>query len=446
MKNLKKRLVRISVGVGVVIVFLVTISLVASWMIDTPAIRSRIQQEISQRAGVAVDFQRLSISFFPAPHLVVKKANVSMPEMFDGTFESLQVFPAIMPLFKGEVGLDKLEIESPNFTLPLPATVRDTDKEGEPLSIEAIENQMRSQLGLLAEKVPNIEINDGSLKFLQDEEPLVTFSDLQVDIDFFFEKFKFTLDCKSNLAESLSLRGSIEKDKLKSKGHFQIEQIKAQVLAEYFFPQEEYGLGEALADIDLQFSAEGLKTLQAELKSTVPSFVLYRGDQQTALKEMQLQGTLQAMEKGITVSLADLSLGSPQLHLAGKLNIDRKSSLVTIDLNGRDIAMQPFRETAESLAGDIAVVKLISVIARGGTINQATLKAQGNSFSEVFDVENMQVAGRFSDGKIQVPDVDIKFDSVTGEVELSDTILHVYNFGAQWGETTVAGISAQFTL
>ena len=444
MKNLKKTLTRISIGVGVLIVFLVTISLVASRMIDTPAMRSRIQQEIYQKAGVAVDFQNLSISLFPAPNLVVNQARVSMPEMFDGTFESLQIFPAILPLFKGKIGLDKIEIESPDFTLPFPALAPSPENKEEPISISDIEDQVKSILNLLARNVPNIEVNDGSLKFLQEEKPLLFVSGLQVDIDYFLGKFKLQLSCDSNLTDTVSLQGSIATENLQSKGHLQIQQIKAHELIGYVLPQEEYGLEEALVDVDLQFTADGLKNLQAELQSAVPSIVLYRGDNKAVAREMQLQGTLKATENEFTASVTGLSLGSPRLQLAGQVTMDRKAPQVTIDVNGKDLALMPFWEATLPLWDDFPLVVLIGGIVKGGSIDNVTIKAEGNSFSEAFAVENIHLTGRFSDGKLFLPDIDIEIDSVHGEVEQSGTLLQVQNFGAHWGNTTVADISAQY--
>jgi len=446
MKNLKKTLFRISAVVGVLFVLMVTISLVATRMIDTAVMRSRVQQEISDIAGVDIDFQRLSISFFPSPHLVVEQARVSMVEMFDGTFESLQIFPAIMPLFKGKIGLARIEIESPDFTMPFPAIAPPTEKKEERLSSSAIEEKVTSILFLLARNVPNIEVNNGTLKFMQEEKPVIVVGDLQVDIEYFSENFKFILSCNSNIAETISLKGSIFPDNLNSKGHIRLQQVQAQVLTDYFFPQEEYGLEDALVNVNLQFTADGIETFQAELQGSAPSLVIYRGDNQSVVKEVQLKGSLQATENGITATLGDFILGSPQLHLAGELTMDRKSSLVVVDLSGRDIPLQPLREAVLPLAGDIRVVKLFGDIVRGGNLDKVTLKAQGNSFSEVFTLENMHFAGRLSNGKIIVPDINIEIDSIKGEVELSDTILQFQNLRAKWGSTSVTSISAELTL
>jgi hypothetical protein len=415
-------------------------------MVDTPAMRSRVQQEISEKAGVNIDFQSLSISFFPSPHLVVKKANVSMPEMFDGTFESLQVFPAIMPLFKGEVGLDKIEIESPDFTVPFPAPVQSSANEEESHAAAEIEEQMRTILAILAEYVPNIEINDGSLKFLQREEHLFVVNNLQVDIEYFWGEFKFKLSCGSNFTDNVSLQGSIAKDNLKSKGKLQLQQIKAHELIGYLLPQEKYGLDDALVDVDLQFTADGLTNLLAELQSAVPSVVLNRGDNKAIVREMQLQGSLKATEDEFTASATGLSLGSPQLHLAGQVTLNRKTSQVAIDVDGKDIALLPFREAILPLFDDLPLVEVIGGIIKGGSIDNITINTKGNSFSEAFAVENIRITGRLSEGKLLLPDVDIEIDSGSGEFELADKILHVQNFEARWGDTSVADISATYVL
>ncbi|MGW8322640.1 MAG: AsmA family protein, partial [Thermodesulfobacteriota bacterium] len=129
MKSYKRLLLWVTGGLGVILLALLfTLTVVAPRVISSESVKSRIRNEFANAVGGSLDFDRLSIALFPSLGVVVHGASVTVPEKGRGTFETLQVYPRILPLFRGALRIGKLRISEPSFQLDL-AKLPDLGKE-----------------------------------------------------------------------------------------------------------------------------------------------------------------------------------------------------------------------------------------------------------------------------------------------------------------------------
>ena len=70
-----------------------------------------------------------------------------------------------------------------------------------------------------------------------------------------------------------------------------------------------------------------------------PIFTLQRGKTKQVIKARGMQATFSLDDEKTMVSLTRLSLDLPKLDLAGKFVMDRKTSRVSLELEGRDLNM-----------------------------------------------------------------------------------------------------------
>ena len=119
MSKRKKIIIWITGTVGALLVLIFIFLLLAPKLINLGPIRERVLTELSQMVGGEVSFQRVDLSFFPRPEVVIHQASLSIPEITSGNLKVLHAYLKIWPLLKGRVQLDRLKIEGPDFTVKL---------------------------------------------------------------------------------------------------------------------------------------------------------------------------------------------------------------------------------------------------------------------------------------------------------------------------------------
>jgi len=116
----KKKFSYFAIATGIIIIFLLTLVLLSPRFINVEAVKEKIVASVSQKLKGNVDVQKVDISFFPRPHVIIHQARLSLRGKTRGTIESLRVYPEILPLLGGKVRIAKIHAESPEFSLSIP--------------------------------------------------------------------------------------------------------------------------------------------------------------------------------------------------------------------------------------------------------------------------------------------------------------------------------------
>ena len=185
MKKYRNVLLWIAGGLGIALLALMFfLTVVAPRAISSESMKARIRSEFADAVGGTLDFDRLRISLFPWPGVVVHEASVTIPERGRGTFESLQVYPRILPLLGGNVHIGKLRIREPAFQLDLAKLPSEGKGKTEPDPSRSLEERAASLFEVLASKVPNLEVEleDGSLELLDEGQTVFHFQDLDANV------------------------------------------------------------------------------------------------------------------------------------------------------------------------------------------------------------------------------------------------------------------------
>jgi uncharacterized protein involved in outer membrane biogenesis len=156
-------------GLGITLLALVFIlTVVAPGIIGNGSTKARIRDEFAKTAGGTLDFDRLGISLFPRPGVVVYGATLAIPKAGRGAVASVKVCPQLLPLLRGKVRIGKVRIEQPVFRIDLaelPPLGNRTDSSPPP----SLEKMAASLFETLAAKVPNLDlaINQGGLELVE---------------------------------------------------------------------------------------------------------------------------------------------------------------------------------------------------------------------------------------------------------------------------------------
>jgi hypothetical protein len=427
--------------IGSLLVLLFIFLLLLPRLVNLEPINEKIVAAISQKVGGQLEFQRIDLSFFPRPRVMIHQGSVSIPGKVAGTLESLTIYPKILPLLRGRVRMGMVHIEAPDLKMDLPEEPEGKKEEPKAFSFATIEENVGPVLGLMALKAPGliVVVERGRLNLSEENKPVFWFRDIHGRISLPPDRLEIDLSCNSNLWESMSLEAWVDPESFKGNGRIEVTHFQLQRLTDHFFPFATRRVGDSSANLTISLNTDGFKALQAEVQGSLPSLTLQRAHEKVVIRGKTLKGDLHMEEDRITISLAELDLDHPQLRISGTFLIDQTTPRASLELEGREIDVNSMREAALAVGGDIPSVQEIFGMVKGGKIPLITVSAQGSSLADLEKVENIHVKGSIVGGKAFLPGVNVGLEGVNldvrdikGEVVISKGMLEGNNLGARW--------------
>ncbi len=124
--------------------------------INSGVVKKKVNAYFFQKTGGSIAVEESVIHLFPLPHIDIRQVRISVPKKADGLIQSLDIYPALWPLLRGNVQFSKLSLESPRFTIAL-------SEDKEKTSLDEIEAKIN-----LDDKA-EFEITDGQMRISADE-------------------------------------------------------------------------------------------------------------------------------------------------------------------------------------------------------------------------------------------------------------------------------------
>jgi hypothetical protein len=424
--------------IGTLLALFVAFILLFPTLVNLDPIKKRILTRISEEVQGQVTFQRLDFSFFPRPHALIRHGGFSIHGRTNGTFETIELYPNILPLLKGQWGWAKVLVERPDFQIIFPTKFKTDGEVPKSLFSAEIEEALKPILALLAIKAPHfkIEIEDGHMELSQEGEPPFAFQQVKAHIVFPPSELTLHLTCSSDLWELIELKGTLNTENLRGKATVDLKDFCPHKLFNRFLPNALLCLAESQTNLKLSFDFDGTHRLRADMEGTLPHLVLQREKEEVLLSGQKINAAFFMDQGKMELSLTDLSLDSPSLQMTSNFLLDNGSSpKVTLELQGRNLDIVSFRKVVLTLLGDIPTVHKVFQIVRGGHAPWITLIAQGTTFSELKKLDHILIKGVMDHGNIFVPPAGLDLKEVKGEAIISGGILQGKNLEAKLGNS-----------
>ena len=438
MKRFRRRLLWVAGGLGVILLALLfTLTVVAPRVISSESIKTQIRDEFSKAVGGSLDFDRFRISLFPRPGVAVHSASVTIPETGRGTIESLQVYPRILPLFRGNVHIGKVLISEPAFRLDLAKLPGLGRKKTESDPSRSLDKKAASLFEVLASKAPDLEVEleEGRLELVEEGQTVFQIQDLDANVLLPPGGPKVRISCRSNLWQDLSIDARLDAGSLKGDGRIELSRFQPHLLVDHFFPDAGIACSESTLYLRADVRTDGLRKFHGEVKTSIPQMTLSRNNEESVLKVDNLGITFAIEENKTELSLDQLKLDSPRLSMSGKFSMDKAAPDVRLDLEARDMDVDAARKAALCLGGGVRVVRDIFDYVRGGEIPVITFRSRAPALDKLGTSEAYRIEGRIEDGKIHVRGVDLDPEEVVGDVVISHGILEGKKLEARLGNS-----------
>ncbi|NOQ67485.1 MAG: AsmA family protein, partial [Desulfobacterales bacterium] len=367
-----KKLYWAGAGAAFLLVVLLALAVILPRIIDSAWLKETIQTRAAEQVNGKLDFQKAEISILPFPYVALQQVSLNIPETANINLDTIKVYPKLFPLLIGNIKLDKIVIDKPDFSLPLPEKSEKKPEKGKALSLSEILETSTSKLSPVLAAISGLEVN----------------------------------------VHKGVLRLFAAKDEV-----FLVENINASFAVSS-------GTAGLMADIQISGASltafhkdEKIRTIIDNLKGNIQL-----ADQQSSLTVEDL-----------TLSSPQIKLSSSfnfdKTVPGASLDIKSQSA----DITGIREVLPIFINV---LYGDLPMLQEIFDIVRGGSVNQASFRVEGKSPEDLAKFESMVIQGQVKDGKISLADLGLDLQGVNGEIAIAKGVLEGKNLQAKMGNTT----------
>jgi hypothetical protein len=432
--NIYKKIFLWFAGITVVLtIFLLTLAILATQFIHVAYIKEKVITTLSKTLEGKIDLQKTELSFFPRPCIKIQQVRVSIQEKVEGSIKSLKIYPEILPLLIGEIHISKIQAESPDFSIWIPESK-------EKLSLIDIENKLSTLLHILEANASGLDIaiKKGRLNLYKNQSAKLLFQDINAKIGFPPSELKYSITVHSGNSDSIALSGRLDPGNFRGKGSIYVKNLKLHTFLNFLFPDNLKHVVDSIVNLRLTFQSEGIGVLQSEAEGFIPYLFLQNGNQRIIIKGRGIKAAFDINRERTKVSVNKLELYDPQITLSGLLQINNIFHYIDLSLEGKEINVDELRDAALALAGNVPIVRDISVYVTGGKVPLITFHTQGSSLDDLGKTENIVVKGHIIEGKISIRGPDLAFKTVKGDCIISKGILEGSQIQARLGNNQLS--------
>ncbi len=408
-------------------------------LINLDTVKEKIKSQYAKDVGGQIEYEYLKLAIFPRPRLAISKVKFTMPDKVDGTLESLDIYPKILPLFKGNLRIAMLRSRSPRINIRFPEKSDDENKTPDSVSADILQDRLISAIRSMPElKIPTIvlRIRNGRTQFFEGNKRVFILQSINGIIKRSANRFEFDFKCQSNFWESMTMKGQYEEPGFQIKSQIKLNHFRPHALVDSFFPRSALKMTNARTNLTLNIQTDGPERLLAKAAGSIPHLNLRQGSKDLKLTDVSFECEYQSNHKVVTLSLSQLDLKDPRLSLSGRLHADPALPGVQLELEGRQIDVETTQRIALALTENTRKVDQVFEIMQSGVFQRMTLKAQGPSLAELADGDNYVIQGSMVGGKIFIPDVQLNLVDVTGDAKIINGILEGENVQARMGNSS----------
>ncbi|MGO9614149.1 MAG: AsmA-like C-terminal domain-containing protein [Dissulfurispiraceae bacterium] len=421
-------------SLGLIFVFSVVLYFSAAKLINSESVREQIHVYLIEKTGASIRYGNSEFHLFPFPEVIFHHVNMSIPDKTEGSVASLRVYPDFLSFMKGNVLIARVSLETPHFTVKI------SENTGKP-SLEELEENIRSVVHYLVSTTPGLRIviQDGKLDFTVEDKIAFSFDLIQSRLNASKKTLDIELNSRSNLWDYFLISSSIKADDLKSKGIIRLTHLRPDILIARLSRETARRIGVSNVDLSVKFETSGLRVVNASMESLVSGLTVSRGKKRITIGDTIIKGDIEIKPDAASVRIKQAKITWPALNLAGEYTLNRNSGIIKVNLESTSIAVQPVREFALNLWGDIPLVRSIFTIVRGGEIPAIKFYTEGKSLADLGRTENIHIAGKMRAGIIYIEERDLTFRNVAGDVVISRGILESNNVAASLGNHRGSG-------
>ncbi len=423
-----------------VFIFLAVVVMVFTpGLINLEMVKKTIKENISSNVGGRITYRNLKLSYFPRPHVVIREAEISLPESYTINIQWMRIYPKIWPLFKGRLQFDYIKLDYADYFMKLPRIQDAAPAQPERRrSWDEMAKAFTEAVRNLPEfKLPDLDlrVNNGRVNLIDPSGQKFMLRELQARYVRSRAGLDFSLQCKSNLWERIDISGLLDPADFKGHGRVQLSGFRPQTLIAYLFPDSALRMTDTRASVNIDFQSDGAGSIQADVIGTMPLLEFNRRSAKLVVKGVRLKGAVRVDGNSARADLTELGLEYPALNTTGTFSYDENLHDIQLALNGSRIDADSVRQAALALLGESETVRAIFEVIRGGRVPWMTVRVRGRTIRDFGLLDNIVIQGRMTRGRIFIPGAKLDLEEVFGDADISNGILKGEKLQARFGKS-----------
>ncbi|MDD4072088.1 MAG: AsmA-like C-terminal domain-containing protein [Desulfobacterales bacterium] len=426
MIRLQKKYAGAIATVAICTVFLSALLVFSDFFLNRASLTNRIKAIASTRLKTAIEFDRLELSLFFTPHIILKNVGFNTADKASGTVRSLKVYPSLFHLLRGNIHLARIILDSPDILLTLPRKMsREQRPPNHPTPTDSLDKAttLISQiLSLFPDSV--FHMTNGRLALIDQSETVFRFDDIQASGD---KAGAIRLSCRSNLFETLNVEARRVNPRLfKNRGRIELKDFRPHLLTQYFQPDAPLGMADSSLDLDIHFLTDGIKVFKIQTKGVISSLTLLKKQKIFSINGGRVSVDWFRNPKQTRVQLNSLELKNPKATLTGSFVMDHQlteTPPVMLEVSGTEADLTSIRDLTLFIWRDHPVVQKVCRIVNQGTAPSVSVTSSGRSISELGDLDNLVIKASVDEARVRLPRIGWNLQEVKGEVLISGGIL-----------------------
>lgn len=440
-----RKLRKIAIWSGAALTVIIIIGAVCLYLftryVNAELVKSKILTTLSEKTGGIGEIEDISLKYIIPPHVVITGGQFSIPGKLEADFDTLIVYPKIIPLLKGEVKLYYVKLVNPTVKFSMEESQDEVKiPAAEPLTLQGFKSKVITVLNFLDtnEKDSQLEIKNGELSIVKNEEDYFYLNRFNATIEYPNDKLNLYVSGSSSLSDRILFNGWVNTESYDTRGSLRLIGFHPHKVIN-LLKSDENLFSDSNVDLTLGFDIKELEAFNLKLKSPSHKLTLAKGGEELKISGRDLQMDIYADQKTTKVSLNKANLLNPGLKAKGSFSSDKTKGETTLNIEGKDIVVEPSRKGVLMTAGDNHIVDTIFKIVKGGTVPEIALTAKASSIKDLFHKGNYVVKGKLEDGKIFIPGAELDLKEVSGDALISDGLLKGSNINAKMGNSSGTG-------
>ena len=221
-----KKLYWVGAGAVFLLLLLFALAVIVPRVVDSAWLKSTIQAQVAKQVKGEFAFQKAELVILPHPAVSLQQVSLNIPETAQVSLVTLRVYPRLLPLLIGNIELDKIVIDNPDFSLPLPEKSAKKPEEEKPFNLNTFLETVSTKLSPVLAAIPdlNIVLEKGTLRLFSGDVQVFLVTDINGEFKISATGLSATISSFTVLHENEKIIAKVEN----LKGNIQYsEQISA---------------------------------------------------------------------------------------------------------------------------------------------------------------------------------------------------------------------------
>ena len=181
-------------------------------IVDSARLKETIKTEIASQIKGDFDFQKAELTILPSLSVVLQQVSLNIPETAQVSLDTIRVYPRLLPLIIGNIELDKIVIDNPDFSLSLPQKSARRQEEEKPLNLSASLETIQTELSLVLAAIPGLDIGlqQGTLRFFSGDAQVLLVENIDAEFKIRDQGLFTTISSFTALHENEKIFAKIE--------------------------------------------------------------------------------------------------------------------------------------------------------------------------------------------------------------------------------------------